>query len=40
MKSLIHMIGKYDDINETLTTLIIGLAAIGLAPITVLLAYS
>ena len=34
------MIGKYDDINETLTTLIIGLAAISLAPMTVLLAYS
>ena len=38
MKSIIHMIGKYDDINETLTTLIIGIAAISLAPITVILA--
>jgi hypothetical protein len=34
------MIGKYDDINEALTTLIIGIAAICLAPLTVLLAYS
>ena len=28
---------KYDDINETLTALIIGMTCIGIAPITVLL---
>jgi hypothetical protein len=36
MKSIIHMIGKYDDVNEALTTLITGLTAISLAPITIM----
>ena len=40
MKSLIHMIGKYEDINEALTALIIGITAFSLAPITIMFTLS
>ena len=36
MKHIIHMIGKYEDINEALTALIIGITAFSLAPITIM----
>jgi hypothetical protein len=37
MKHIISIAEKYDDVAETLTTLIIGMTCIGLAPLTVML---